>query len=318
MSKIPIFFVRINASLMFEEYQNRVITDYKTKKENGLLPQFIGITPAVLKQECLNVYRERGAPDKDNFIIRSFFGVDEKNKGYARIIADCPTPKFRSLSNFFQSGSAKPDRVNTEIIAWLIDFKPRPYAEALDAYEVSQQEIKAEKDNNIEEVDIPRIGQAGVSNDSEFTKLTSGFDEGNGISEEIAKIRTWNNKNIERATISFFAAFLVICGSYIWWKYADKQCMYWTGDHYEIVDCKKNSSDKIILALDKQKVTALKMITKRDTITAASIGNVHYAKVTVDSVDFYTSGGTHPTDSRKRLLPLSDHIFKKYILGKRN
>jgi hypothetical protein len=52
-------------------------------------------------------------------------------------------------------------------------------------------------------------------------------------------------------------------------------------------------------------------------ITRNSIGIVHYSKIN-GKVEFYTTGGTNPEDTARRLLPLTEYMFEKYIANKAN
>ncbi len=90
--------------------------------------------------------------------------------------------------------------------------------------------------------------------------------------------------------------------------------MYWTGNQYKSIPCNEKFGDAAIIALDTFKVNHLKRITRPDTITHNSLGKVWYKKIKRDSVEFYTSGGEYPLDQTKRLMPLTDYMFNKYIL----
>lgn len=95
-----------------------------------------------------------------------------------------------------------------------------------------------------------------------------------------------------------------------------KQCMYWQGDHYEVVGCKIKIDHASVIALDEQKVNRLKRITRIDTLGEKDLGKVWYVKIRVDSAEFYTDSGAYPLDARKRLLPITPYILNKYILKK--
>ncbi len=95
-----------------------------------------------------------------------------------------------------------------------------------------------------------------------------------------------------------------------------KQCMYWTGEQYLPINCNETVNAAVI-PLNKRKVEKLRKITRLDTITKNSIGNIWYAKVKIDSAEFYTDSGEYPLDTRKRLLPVTDYMLEKYVFSKR-
>ena len=97
----------------------------------------------------------------------------------------------------------------------------------------------------------------------------------------------------------------------------DQQCMYWTGDHYQPIDCKKPIYNKETLALDTLKLYHFKRITTPDTLTKYSINKVYYVKIN-NKPEFFTAQGYHPAYKERMLRPLSDHILKAHILSKKN
>lgn len=88
--------------------------------------------------------------------------------------------------------------------------------------------------------------------------------------------------------------------------------MYWKGDHYEAVSCNQKIEDVDIIAMDTNKLTRLRKITRPDTLTQSSLGKVWYAKID-NEVEFYTSGGFHPEYTDRRLKPITTYIIDKYI-----
>ncbi len=91
-----------------------------------------------------------------------------------------------------------------------------------------------------------------------------------------------------------------------------EQCMYWTGNQFRPIPCNQKVEGIVVLALDPEKVHHLRKITRPDTLTKFSIGKVWWGKIN-GKVDFYTAGGEHPEDNRKRLLPLSAYMLNKYV-----
>lgn len=292
---------------MFEKYQDKVLEAYKARIASNQMLQLVDISPALLRDECVNIFRERKGNEQDIPSLRVFFGPDTNNKGYLKIIDEHPTGRFRSLSNFFRGMPVKPDRKNIELLAWLIDYQPRPY-KAMQGYNVSSDFVNVISEESF-------VEQA-KSSENETVDIMGEEDQRQKkpVTEAVADIKAVHKpipKKYPKSIAAFGVAAAVAIGAFI--AYPKKyQCMYWAGDHYVKQACDQKASTPVI-ALDTFKVSNLKKINKRDTLTFASIGKVHYTKVKVDSVDFYTCGGDHPTNNTKRLLPLTQYILDKYI-----
>jgi hypothetical protein len=112
---------------MFSDYKVQVVDFYKKNRENGSLPlNLINPTPAKLKNESLLVFHSRGSKG-DIGIIRQFFGPREDEGGYLKAIKTIDTDKFKPLVNFLKEQTQDTEDKNIELLAWLLDFKPRPY-----------------------------------------------------------------------------------------------------------------------------------------------------------------------------------------------
>jgi len=115
--------------------------------------------------------------------------------------------------------------------------------------------------------------------------------------------------------IVLLAAVVTVFASYLFYDKSKGQCMYWDGDEYQSIACDQKVDNTAIVLLDTSKLVHLKKITNLKEITRNDIGKVHYAKENGE-VTFYTSGGENPTNSEKRLLPMTEYMFEKYVLNK--
>lgn len=112
---------------MFTSYTDKVFRTYQKKKEEGTLSlNLIEPTPAKLKQECSIVYSER-YKEKDSKTLRLFFLPKDEFADYGLSIRNTDTDKFKPLSNFLKGKTSETEDKNIELLAWLIDFVPRPY-----------------------------------------------------------------------------------------------------------------------------------------------------------------------------------------------
>src|SRR5690606_5939735 len=111
------------------DYTKLVFAAFKKRQCDNVKPQLPVFTRASIKQECLNVYDKRKSKGGkvESKVLQDFFGVPEDGQNWRDLIELFPLDKFRPLENFMRGGIQNPDMANVELLAWLIDFKHRPY-----------------------------------------------------------------------------------------------------------------------------------------------------------------------------------------------
>lgn len=305
---------------MFEDYSAQVLAAYRDKKISGTLsPNLNHPTPAGLKTECALVLSERGL-EEDETILRLFFGSKENSTAYMLAIRNCEADKFRPLCNFLRENADSTGVKNIELLAWLIDFKPRPYTYRQPKLSRIQEDTlnitiagpEKKQDEIITGGDLTEIPVARQDETREIQPPASQKDqlrnEKKGIYPKSLSIRKPGN-----AAIAFLILAIIAGGAYfISTNTGPGKCMYWTGDHYQPGSCDLRVNDTQVLALDTMRVAHFKKITRPDTLTGNSVGKVYYFKLN-NNFEFYTAGGTHPVYSNRRLKPLTDYILNKYI-----
>ncbi len=125
-----------------------------------------------------------------------------------------------------------------------------------------------------------------------------------------------------KVIIPLVAVFLIGMGVYVFW--VDKanraintlipgqQCMYWSVDHYEVIDCNQKYKIKVpVVQADLHALNNFKRIMTPDTLTNHALGRVWYVKKE-GKPEFYTDSGYHPVDQDKKLLPVTTYILNKY------
>lgn len=112
---------------MYDYYLKDILALYNKKKETkdveNLSVNLLHPTPGNLKAECINVYRERPNPDDDE-ILRLFFKATDK--GYTKSIENISPDEFRQIQKILNRKIKTPGIKYVELLAWLIDFQPRP------------------------------------------------------------------------------------------------------------------------------------------------------------------------------------------------
>jgi hypothetical protein len=112
---------------MIEEYPELVLSTYKKMRNNGELSLYLlSPTPAKLKRECLRIYSGSRYNPLDDDTLSLFFDVDKIESDFDEILSTADPDLFRPLINHINDKTVRTDEKNIELLAWLIDFKPRP------------------------------------------------------------------------------------------------------------------------------------------------------------------------------------------------
>ena len=275
---------------MFADHQAKVFKRYQQLKVEGPLSANLKVpAPARLRDECESVIEKRFSKD-DQEILSSFFGEHADLDDYVRAIGDIDIDLFRPLERFMKGSVLNPHTKHVELLAWLIDYNPRPYR-ATDMYAVPEKPT-------IELIADPLHEKGDADNAQLFPGVR--------LTKKISLAKTAGI--VLMILIASGLVVYLVLGNYK--NVGVQKCMYWTGDHYEAISCDAKPADTTatVIGLDSNKITHFKRITRADTLTAASIGKVWYIKIN-DDVEYYTSPGEPPAHPGRRLLPLTAHIL---------
>lgn len=299
---------------MFSDYSALVLKDFRKKRDTGeLSPNLTRSTPAKLRDECLAVLAARFSPN-DEKTLRIFFGPRTSMAEYEHAIRRFEVSKFKPLNNFLLGETASTVDKNIELLAWLIDFHPRPYG--------ANHSVKQEPElTTTSQPNAPLPTSAdSVPVRPEKKLLKSILTENHtGVDEELRETKNTLPGNRKRPAI--LLAVLVMTGAIAYFVLtnflAPQKCMYWTGEHYEPVSCNEKIEGAPVLALDAAKVKDFRKITQTDTITYNSLGYVWYSKID-NELEFFTADGYHPVHNERKLKPLSKYMIAKYLKGGKN
>lgn len=285
---------------MFSDYKKRVVSCYQEKKKQGnLAPNMTFPTPAKLREECLMVYAE-STKSKDESTLRTFFGTKGDRPDYSRAIQQVNTDKFKPLIRFLDGKTADTEGKNIELLAWLIDYEPRPYQFTYGSKSAQTELPEAMgQPEEFEPGDV--IGQAERTNsENKDFKIP--------VKPGIASPKGG-------AIYKYFLALTVACtGGAFFYNVNQPHCMYWEGSRYEPINCEEKIPGVMAFPFDPHKIKHFKRITRPDTLDYHHIGSTWYTKAGMDSVEFFTDAGTHPTN-HKALRPVTKYIIRKYVKG---
>ena len=294
----------------FDDYKNAVIQAYEKKSTEGTLPQnLVHHTDANLKKECVEEFLSRYL-EKDSETFKNFFGRAGNRAEYFKKVNDSKASLFRPINTFLrnQRKSGTNNR-NIEMLAWLINFEPRPFMSG-DPYDLTEPGNQPERE---QAPDFP-----GDKTVTEETPIQSFIPEGITESSRITRLKNQFLKLYKpvRARPRSFLAGLVISASIVILYFVTKPySMYWSGNEYKTVAFYQNVEGAFIVPLDTFQLAHQKKISNWSQITRNSIGIVHYSKID-NQLQFYTTGGTNPEDTSRRLLPLTEYMYEKYIVNK--
>ena len=155
--------------IMLEDYKKAVISNYHNKKEIGELSLNLSHpTPRKVKDECLIVLRSR-TQKKDESFIRDFFNSGVESADYSHSITRFDVDKFRPLVKFLKGLIEDTDPRNVELLAWIIDFEPRPYKFGLDyLLDIKLNEESGIPDKDEEKEESYETTLPEVTNEKEF------------------------------------------------------------------------------------------------------------------------------------------------------
>lgn len=322
----------------FEDYKEAVIEAYEKKKTEGTLPHnLLHHTDANLKKEVLEEFATRYLP-RDNEIFKNFFGRADNREQYFKKVNDCKPSLFRPLNIFLKEGKArKTHNRNIEMLAWLTDFHPRPFVPG-DPYDfgVRTPPVQSKPEDFKDPLKIlPTVTTAMPgTNDHQILNPEipgQGFSSalpGEGGDEPTVPVAGAGTSGIRKLTEqllnlarpvkerpkSFLAGLVIATSVLILYIITKPYKMYWNGNEYRTVLSYQNMDGTFIVPIDTFQLRHQKRITDLSSITRNHIGIVYYSRL--DWVyKFYTVGGTNPEDTSRRLLPLSEGIYKNHVLN---
>lgn len=291
--------------LVYGDYKRFIFAMYEAKRANGTLSQLLRHpTAANIRTQCLIVYKQ-GLNPKDAGCLTAFFETVPDGSTFLRVIERFPRDRFTPLVNFLRNPNIETDRTNLELLAWLIDFKPRPHEVGM---RVDVEEIKRtiEREQLLGTSNTGRESPSGPDEDIDKDKADSG-SKNRPSSFQWTKYLLFGVLGIGVILSVYFLVSLQEKSTV-----KDGACMFWAADHYESIPC-QTMGDTLVVPLDSLRLANFRKITRPDTITRYSIGKLWY--ILIDGgIEFYTMGGRHPMERKKKLRPVSNTIYENRIM----
>lgn len=303
---------------MHKDYIRAVVKEYYRKVDSNTISlNLTPLTPANVKKECKAVCKERFRR-ADERMLNAFFGYAENEKGYLQAIERHDIDKFRPLINFVEGRSKDTDPKNVELLAWLIDFKDRPfdlngkYSGLNQSTGLDEPQVDIDEGSNLKNDLEPSPRTATVVQSMSGLGKTPIVIPEKSRSKKKKGLATGLIVTLLAGTVGYLSLKTTISGN----KTSNNDsCMYWKDDHYERISCGQKVRYSKVVALDTDLLNNFRKISVPETITYNSIGKVWYIKIKGET-EFYTSMGYHPVFMQLQLKPITKYIIDNYIRKK--
>ena len=316
---------------MFADYSTLIFRYYEKQKAANKVPMdLIEPKPARLRDLCFMVCSER-FDRKDEATLKNFFGNARDREACLKAIEHCEIDRFKPLITYLSDSSVKTHSKNVELLAWLIDFQPRPFDYRM-RYVVDEPEIPvisaSPNETEVLEVEpvVPVINPDPVSTGPSEKEQV--IQQGPPVQTGETPSQTTSGRGRTMKTTKRVVALttiiivLVSIGFYVLSRHSPKTyppippgsqgCMFWAEDHYQPVPCNMKLGDTLVIALDSEKLVHFRKITRPDTISDNARGSVWYVRYH-GNYEFYTSDGYHPIDPQLRLRPITPFIIARHV-----
>ncbi|WP_109853313.1 hypothetical protein [Aquimarina sp. AU58] len=260
--------------MTFEDYKGKILEHYGSIKNdsNHQLNRFCNNITPGKIKSASKIILETQNSKQDIHTLSSYFKIPI-NRDFLKFLDSVDADKLIPVKQFLNQITKEPREEVVEFSSWLLNFNPRPYSKF--------------RKNKGKIIDPPE-GESG-----------GGFPPKPRI--------PWKKIVI---TVSFISSFAVIL--YFVIDRQRKECMIWSEDHYELVECGKTSS--LDIALNKDLLENFRKIEPDTTMTFFKDGKALFWYDKTVGIEFFTMPGTHPTNG-KTLKPVSQTIVRKYIYG---
>lgn len=287
-------------------------------------------TRGKLNKLCWEKFTSNDMHSNDLNVFNSLLGISFDINSQKKFKKE--TNPFRPIENFFK-GETDPDKIEVvDMAAILVDFQPRPFnkfrkkidEEDLELYNelknIRKPNEETELGNLIDEIEMEEFTHSNTIVD---------IDENEQIQREDSKEKQEStpisilgnighkppNKILRFLGIATF--FLGLALIIVYLALPNQQCMQWSNNHYELVDCdlkiEGTGTFNPIELLDKSLVN-LKKVNVCDTTKCFDKNGdaiIWYAK-TANGIDFFNGHGRHP-ENNNALKPMTKYIFDKYV-----
>lgn len=291
-----------------DEYKKAIKAKYEIEKSGDYSNFLMSPTQASLRKLCWERFKENSNTDDLNTFQTFFdfeFSINKKNQLKEQ------TDKLRPIRAFLIGKTEYPTDETIDFAAILVDFEFRPY-----------RKFEKKATTKIEQTTHNSFDSEKVNKDGEI-EIKDYFEneDENCVPEIEEKANSPLQTNFferlfNRSKLAIVAVTIIFCliAATIYLAFIKKNCMQWSEDHYEIVDCNSNPEQALhsIIPLNKD-LLDFRKIKVYDTTTCFNKNGdafIWYSKSN-NIVEFFNTHGRHP-ENNKPLRPVTDYIKKRY------
>ncbi|WP_421823772.1 hypothetical protein [Flagellimonas oceanensis] len=288
-----------------ESYKKEILEKYKKDKGGEANIYLTNPTRRQIREACLWLLDKRDS-EFDRQILNRFFQFKNEENRF-RVIQNFDEGKFRPVQNFLKEKVEKTDIKNLELVAWLIDFEPRPLAKYLRSDDNSTAFIKTGLDIATKET-------------TEIAKPPQEIQQEQDI-EKKKKSRRRLVITISIAIGAVLLASLALRDSLFNSSSLPTNtnlCMTWADSLYVKVSCSKKPYSEFgtpVEPLDEMKLKNFKKVEvsmATQFFTEDGKPLIWYYKNKDKEIEYYTAPGLHPI-SEKTLDEITEYIIQKYV-----
>lgn len=328
-------------TITFEDYKKAIKAKYEEEKNGEYSNNLNSPTSANLRNLCVKRFDANSNRD-DLITFKSFFDFpfdrDKKNQ-----FGDDELNKLEAVKRFLLGKTENPAEDTIQLAAILVDLQPRPFNEYRKQLDEDEKKlIKVLTDNETHENETSSdtlIDEVEIENfpDSKNEEVEIDKNEKVGKEEEVKQEDVEQDENQNWGTITtgivdtsppanggkdvwrdgikkYFAvtAFLTVLGIIIYLSMSQKDCMQWTGNHYEKIE---KSDEGYCDTYYDARYFDLKKIEVCDSTNFFDDNGrakVWYIRVG-DSVECYNQFAPYPENTQRFLKPITQYIINRYL-----
>ncbi|NDV16529.1 hypothetical protein GO009_10870 [Muricauda sp. TY007] len=277
-----------------ESYKREILEKYRKDKGGEMRGYLANPTRRQIREACLWLLDKRRLKYDEQTLNRFFQFEEGKNR--VLHVQQFKADKFLPIVKFLKEKTGDTGTENLELIAWLIDFRPRPYVEYLKSNNSTSGEFSI--DNSEPEIVDETANTKTVTNPPPWKLIVAiGFV----LVTITLTTLVLKNQSSNSQTLS------------------PNQCMAWADTLYVEVSCATKPYSKYgtsVEPLDKMKLENFKKV-EVDMATQffAEKTNkplIWYYKNKNGEIEYYTAPGLHPING-ETLRKITPYIIQTYV-----
>ncbi|MDC6364010.1 MULTISPECIES: hypothetical protein [Flavobacteriaceae] len=287
----------------YESYKREILEQYRRENGGEIRGYLSSPTRKQIREACLWLLKRRNWKYDEEILNRFFQFSGEKSKSLQ--IQQFNPDRFVPIVKFIKGKTNDTSIENLELIAWLIDFKPRPltiYLNSDNPVDLKEVSKKNESDPNIDFETIEDISVEDI------------------IDKKKKKRRRW----VITISIAFATVLLTnlairhpIFNSKTLPEHSN-QCMAWADSSYVSISCAKKPYSQYGTPIEPLNQIKLENFKRVNVTMATSFFSedgkpmIWYFKNKDGEIEYYTAPGLHPITG-KTLREITPYIIQTYV-----